>query len=622
MYLASALPARPNQVVMGLGPGQSQPHQRLGEALVAAGKLRKQDLEWALNSQKDQNILLGEILSGAGLVSKRRVAEEVASQLETLSIDLSRSPEDLNLTVGLDASECMSLGFLPWRRLPGVTPILVRDPAQWPEIVRRLPPSFRDPIMVLVEKHDLDEAFQRAFPETLVDIAENALSDAMSCRNWSPFRTILFMLAFTSAMVGLANTSPDLMAAAILGLSVVVLALNTTLKFTCILTSLRGQRPRTKATGQQKNQKISLLVPLLNETDIADRLLQRLQKLKYPEHLLEIVLIVEASDHETNQLLRRHVLPKAARIIRVPDGIIKTKPRAMNYALQFCHGQIIGIYDAEDEPDPDQLGKVATHFDTAPPNVACVQGALSYYNPLQNWLSRCFFFEYAAWFRIILPGLVNLGCAIPLGGTTVFFRRDILEKIGGWDAHNVTEDADLGIRLARLGYRTEIVETVTKEEANSKLWPWIKQRSRWLKGYAITWAVHSRRPFQLMRDLGFKKFLAFQILFLGTLLGFFLAPVLWAAAILAMVGSISASALPFGITSIYALLPLFLLAELISFAAFFAATVRLSDRPALVWIATLPCYFPLCSLALLKALVELMTRPFYWDKTQHGHFNG
>jgi cellulose synthase/poly-beta-1,6-N-acetylglucosamine synthase-like glycosyltransferase len=190
----------------------------------------------------------------------------------------------------------------------------------------------------------------------------------------------------------------------------------------------------------------------------------------------------------------------------VPLGTLQTKPRALNYALSFAKGSIIGVYDAEDAPAPDQLHVVVNRFAQRGPEVVCLQGQLDFYNSHSNWLAHCFTVEYATWFRIMLPSLERLGLAIPLGGTTLFFRRDILESLGGWDAHNVTEDADLGIRLARHGYRTEIIDTVTQEEANARAWPWVKQRSHWLKGYAITYGVHMRSPLKLWRDLGAWRF--------------------------------------------------------------------------------------------------------------------
>ncbi|MEM8548878.1 MAG: glycosyltransferase, partial [Pseudomonadota bacterium] len=225
---------------------------------------------------------------------------------------------------------------------------------------------------------------------------------------------------------------------------------------------------------------VSLLVPLFREKDIAGSLIGRLSKLTYPKSRLEALLILEAEDLQTRKVLAATDLPPWMRVITVPPGALQTKPRAMNYARRFAHGEIIGIYDAEDAPAPYQIEAVVAHLERADDDVACVQGILDYYNPTANWLARCFTIEYASWFRILLPGLARIGVPIPLGGTTVFFRSAALDALHGWDAHNVTEDADLGMRLARHGWRTELVDSVTLEEANCRFWPWIKQRSRWL----------------------------------------------------------------------------------------------------------------------------------------------
>ena len=251
----------------------------------------------------------------------------------------------------------------------------------------------------------------------------------------------------------------------------------------------------------------------------------------YPADLLDVILVVEADDQITRDALARSELPLWMRVITVPNGSVKTKPRALNHALDYARGAIVGIYDAEDAPDPDQLQKVVAQFQRSGPEVACLQGVLDYYNPHTNWLSRCFTIEYAGWFRLILPGIARMGLVVPLGGTTLFFRRSVLEELGAWDAHNVTEDADLGLRLARHGYRTDLVATTTHEEANCRTVPWIKQRSRWIKGYMMTWAVHMRRPGLLWRQLGPWRFVGVQVLFLGTIAQFLLAPVLWSLAL-------------------------------------------------------------------------------------------
>lgn len=311
-------------------------------------------------------------------------------------------------------------------------------------------------------------------------------------------------------------------------LTVVVLILSTAIKATAAYKCRRAKSHDIPPNAVLARLPVILiLIPLFRETEIAQHLLARIREIDYPIELLDVCLVTESDDLTTRDALGKTVLPTWMRPVVVPQGTLRTKPRALNFALDFARGTIIGVYDAEDAPAPDQLRIVAAHFASRGPEVACLQGVLDYYNDSANWLTRCFTIEYASWFRIVLPGLEKLGLVVPLGGTTLFFRRDILEKLGGWDAHNMTEDADLGVRLARAGYRTELIPTVTQEEANGRFWPWIKQRSRWLKGYAITYAVHMRDPRQLWIDLGPRKFWGVQLLFAVTLLQFVLAPVLW-----------------------------------------------------------------------------------------------
>jgi cellulose synthase/poly-beta-1,6-N-acetylglucosamine synthase-like glycosyltransferase len=365
---------------------------------------------------------------------------------------------------------------------------------------------------------------------------------------------------------------------------------------------------------------ISILVALYRESDIAARLVRRLARLDYPEDRLDVILAVEADDATTRDALAAAALPPWMRIVVVPEGRVKTKPRALNHALDHARGTIIGVYDAEDAPEPDQLRKVVAHFRRAGPEVACLQGVLDYYNPRSNWLSRCFTIEYAGWFRLILPGIARLGLVVPLGGTTLFFRREVLEDLGGWDAHNVTEDADLGIRLARHGHRTEIVATVTGEEANCRAIPWVKQRSRWIKGYMMTWAVHMRCPGRLWRQLGPRAFLGFQVMFFGSIAQALLAPLMWSFLLV-----------PFGLdhpltavlpaAAFWTIMAVFLLSEAANLAIGIVGIRRSGQGLSAWWVPTLKLYFPLATLAAYKALAELVLRPFYWDKTAHGLFD-
>jgi cellulose synthase/poly-beta-1,6-N-acetylglucosamine synthase-like glycosyltransferase len=365
---------------------------------------------------------------------------------------------------------------------------------------------------------------------------------------------------------------------------------------------------------------VSIIVALYRESDIAGRLVRRLARLDYPEALLDVILAVEAADHLTRDALDAAELPPWMRIVVVPEGEVKTKPRALNHALDHARGAIIGVYDAEDAPEPDQIRKVVARFQSTDSKVACLQGVLDYYNPRTNWLSRCFTIEYAGWFRLILPGIARLGLVVPLGGTTLFFRRDVLEALGGWDAHNVTEDADLGIRLARHGYRTELVETVTGEEANCRAIPWIKQRSRWIKGYMITWAVHMRDPQLLWRQLGPRAFLGVQIMFLGTIAQFLLAPLMWMLLLVPFgLGGNLVAALPPAV--FWTMASAFILSEAANLTIGIVGLSRTRHKLSWWWVPTMKLYFPLATLAAYRAVVELVTRPFYWDKTTHGLFD-
>ncbi|MEO6301379.1 MAG: glycosyltransferase family 2 protein, partial [Paracoccaceae bacterium] len=289
------------------------------------------------------------------------------------------------------------------------------------------------------------------------------------------------------------------------------------------------------------------------------------------------------------------------------------------FGLTQCRGTIVGVYDAEDAPEPDQIRKVVDHFHQRGPEVACLQGVLDYYNPRTNWLARCFTIEYAGWFRVILPGLQRLGMPIPLGGTTLFFRRTVLEKLGGWDAHNVTEDADLGMRLARHGYRTEVIPTTTYEEANCRTVPWVKQRSRWIKGYLMTYMTHMRTPFALWNQLGPRGFVAFQALFLGSLSQAILMPLLWSFWALALGFAHPLQPLMFP-ALITAMTTLFIASEVLNITIGMIGLRRSGQNICLLWVPTLTLYFPLQAIAAYKALWEMLKRPFYWDKTSHGAF--
>ncbi|MEM9846234.1 MAG: glycosyltransferase, partial [Pseudomonadota bacterium] len=452
-----------------------------------------------------------------------------------------------------------------------------------------------------------------------------------SCRVWSAYRRrrIALMLGLLTTLCAAAIYAPTLIMAIFMGWATLTLVVAIGLRMMAALAALTAEpheavRPTDDAEKDGKDSgpaaklpRVSMLVPLYRETEIAHALIARLTQLTYPKCLLDVVLVLEEKDDLTQKTLSQIDLPPWIRVVIVPDGAPRTKPRAMNFALDFCEGDIVGILDAEDAPAPDQITQVVRHFQAAPPEVACLQGVLDFYNPRQNWLARCFTIEYATWFRTMLPGMARLGFAIPLGGTTLYMRRAALEALGGWDAHNVTEDADLGFRLARHGYKTEMVSTVTDEEANCRPWAWVKQRSRWLKGYMTTYLVHMRYPVRLYRQLGGWKFWGFQAHFISAVSQVVLAPVLWSFW-LAFLG------LPHPLDSIVSrhvsvgLGALFLAVELINLAIYAMSVSRPKHRHLLPWVPTMHFYWPLGAIAAYKALYELVAKPFFWEKTRHG----
>ena len=371
-------------------------------------------------------------------------------------------------------------------------------------------------------------------------------------------------------------------------------------------------------SNSQSLPSISLLVPLFHEDRILPTLIKNLCALDYPRERLEIKLLIEDIDNHTQSALEQLKIPPHFSVIKIPQDWLQTKPKAMNFALPFLCGDIIGIYDAEDRPETDQLHKVANHFASAPANVACVQGRLDFFNSRENWVARCFTIDYAMWFRVMLKGVQNLGIPIPLGGTTIFFRRNVLIEIGGWDAHNVTEDAELGMRLSRFGYHCEMLDSTTWEEANSNPYRWIRQRSRWLKGYAMTWLSHMRDPVALWQDLGARGFFGFQVILLAGLTSHLAAPLF----ILLWLSSFGVTLLPIDqLPSLFwwTFVISMVVGEITLLAVAITAVKSPERRHLIPYILTLAFYWPLGAVAAYKAVIELVVAPFYWDKTSHGH---
>ena len=270
----------------------------------------------------------------------------------------------------------------------------------------------------------------------------------------------------------------------------------------------------------------SILLPVYKEDKLIKKLIWNLQAIDYPREKLDIKLLIEEDDDKTLNAVRNLDFPAIFEVIVVPFHMPKTKPKACNYGLHFCRGKFLTIYDAEDIPDTDQLKKVVAMFNKLPSNYICIQSALNYFNRNENFLTRMFTLEYSYWFDYMLPGLDTLDIPIPLGGTSNHFKTENLIELGAWDPFNVTEDADLGVRAYAKGYKIAVVNSTTYEEANNEPFNWIRQRSRWIKGYMQTFLVHMRHPVKLWKKLGWKGFLGFSFFIGATPLTFLVYPFL------------------------------------------------------------------------------------------------
>jgi len=362
----------------------------------------------------------------------------------------------------------------------------------------------------------------------------------------------------------------------------------------------------------------TILLPVYKEDNLIKKLIWNLQSIDYPREKLDIKLVIEEDDDKTLNAVRNLNFPAIFEVIIVPFHMPKTKPKACNYALQFAKGKYITIYDAEDIPDTDQLKKVVALFNKLPENYICVQSALNYFNRNENFLTRMFTLEYSYWFDYMLPGLDTLDIPIPLGGTSNHFKMDALVGLGAWDPFNVTEDADLGVRAYAKGYKVAIVNSTTYEEANNEPINWIRQRSRWIKGYMQTYLVHMRNPVALWRKLGWKGFLGFSFFIGATPLTFLVYPLLLAIFISYILFDFSTIRTLFPDWVLFMSIFNLMVGNILMIYVNMMAVFKRRFYELILFAIANPVYWLMHSIAAYMGLYELIVKPFYWQKTNHG----
>ncbi len=610
-------------------PGQEPGQRRLGELLLGAGHITGNQLATALMRQRRTGAKLGTILTHAGAVTQQQVADALATQLRLPRVDLSQAA--VPTLTGAAADVLKDHNVVALGEAAGTLYIATADPTDAHGLASVASATGR-PVQAVVTTADALEQHVRtrdARPDihTAVHrLVEGRPSDSAHVVLSQGQKRFAIGLILVIAIFGILA---PLATAIGLALTATIFYLTSSLyRFRLVEQSLKHEMdsPVTEQDIADLDERelpiYSVLLPMYKEAEVVPKLLRSLTNLDYPAEKLDILLLIEEDDHETRDEIIRMRLPPQFRMIIVPDAQPRTKPKACNYGLLHARGDFVVIYDAEDEPEPDQLKKVIAVFRALDdPQVVCVQCKLNYFNSHQNLLTAWFTTEYSMWFDLVLPGLDATDAPIPLGGTSNHFVTRTLLDLGAWDPHNVAEDADLGIRLARRGLRTAVVDSTTYEEATSDVHNWVRQRSRWVKGYIQSWLVHMRHPVQLWRELGPRRFLSFQLTVGGTFMTFLLNPVFW---LLTTLWTFTEAGVIRDVFPGY----LFYAAGAGLFAGNFlftylnaAGAAHRGDHHLVKYALLSPVYWGLMSLAAWKGALQLITKPHYWEKTIHGRDN-
>jgi cellulose synthase/poly-beta-1,6-N-acetylglucosamine synthase-like glycosyltransferase len=517
-----------------------------------------------------------------------------------------------------------------WRRALAL-PVLLRDGSQAIAAVDpvNLPPELRElgVTATLILEEEWVELAGAFFGGRFLDEAVNGL--AREHPELSARRT------FTNPQLGILWASGTaLLACMWLDARLTLIALNCVLNvffalcvgFKTLLAFIGSTRNVSQKVTPMEIERLderalpiyTILVPVYKEPSVVANLIRQLANLNYPLCKLDVKVLLESGDEETINAFRTANPPPNFHAIIVPDSQPKTKPKACNYGLFFANGDYLAIYDAEDFPEPDQLEKVVIAFRKLPAHVVCIQGCLNYFNWSDNLLTRMFTLEYSSWFDYNLPGMEALKVPIPLGGTSNHFKIERLRELGAWDPYNVTEDADLGLRASARGYTVATIDSTTYEEANCAYGNWIRQRSRWIKGYMQTFLVHMRNPVKLMRTLGPRGFLGFTLFIGGTPLVFLLNPILWAVLLLWLFTRATVIAEIFPAWLFYLSFVNLAVGNLMAIYTCVLAVFRRGNYSLGIYSLLNPLYWIMHSIASYKGLWQLIVRPFYWEKTTHG----
>ncbi|MBI3362370.1 MAG: glycosyltransferase [Chloroflexi bacterium] len=599
----------------------------LGWMLLDRGNVTLEQLNEALEIQQRSGERLGKVLVTRGFVNRLTLSEVIADQFRLPHVNLREDTPPLDVVRLLDPAVARRLEAVPVRWLGPRLMVAVVDPSNL-EAQVELRQILQAPLLFAVTSElDIDWILARAYRSSYVEESVAGLlyrdPDESAYETFTDGQIVaalvillLIIVGFVINAQGTLITINAVIAAFYLAISIYRLWL--AFRGASINLTINVPEEEIGAMDDADLPVYTILVPLFREKEVLPELVRSIQNLEYPKMKLDVKLLLEETDRETFMAAVALRPPSYFQFVPVPDSAPRTKPKACNYGLVSSRGQFVVVYDAEDQPEPDQLKRAVAAFRRAPADIICLQAKLNYYNRDQNLLTRWFTTEYSTWFDLVLPGLDNTNSPIPLGGTSNHFYTEKLRELGGWDPFNVTEDADLGIRMFKRGYRTAILDSTTFEEANSEWRNWIRQRSRWVKGYMQTWLVHMRHPFRLLLSLGAKAYTSFHFTVGGTPLVFLLNPIYWLITTIWFLTRWRAIPPLFPAPVYYLSFLNLLLGNFIFVYLNLAGSYRRGyyelGRAALIS----PLYWILMSVAAWRALWQLLTKPYHWEKTIHG----
>ncbi len=601
---------------------------RLGDLLVARGLLTPAQLAIALTQQERTGERLGRLLLILGFVSRLDLARVLAAQWGLPFVTIEPRALDLAVAQRFPLEATLRFRAVPLRD-DGTAVLVATADEPTPDLREALAVVYpgRTLDLRVTTEWDIDRGVGLVHRRKVVDASIYGLYFRDQAESSFTVFTLPQYLVLVGGMVGLlaALWAWPLQTLLLLNvpvtlffLAVIVFRTIVGIKGAGAETAITVTEDRVRELAARDLPTYTILVPVYKERRVIGRLLQSLAALDYPADKLDIMILFEEDDPDTLAAAKAAAPGANVRFLIVPAGDPQTKPKACNVGLLFAQGEYLVIYDAEDRPDPDQLKKALLAFRQGPPDLACVQAALNYYNWDENFLTRMFTLEYSFWFDYLLPGLDRLRLPIPLGGTSNHFRTAVLEELGGWDPFNVTEDADLGIRAAMHGYRVGIVNSTTYEEANTHLGNWIRQRSRWIKGYMQTALVYLRNPVDLVRRVGVRQALGFGLLIGGTPLVFLFQPIAVALTVGWLLTRTTLLAPLFPPWLLYLSLFNLLIGNALAIYVNMFAVFKRRLHGLVLFALLNPVYWLLHSIAAYKALGQLFTRPYYWEKTVHG----